>query len=302
MSTPHFGTVADYYRALRAVYQRNPSSKRWQILLEHYNAPNHTTTWEKLADKVGMDGYRAINLHYGSLAREVADELGIGPEDIASAMGTDYADAWIFTLVDWAEDGKDSDDGTTLFVLRPQVVKALEQMGVARKTPQPPAKKHTERIAHYRRLLRYEYECIERVIASLESVPEDRRTEPLYERAVSLLAHAAAAQHLWLARLGKGSPPLSPFPSGVTAAEAADDYRESVVAWQGYLEECSDEDLHKKHRYTTIAGDRFSSTLEDILLHLFAHGAYHRGQIAMAVRALGGTPAVTDFIAWARQQ
>jgi len=30
------------------------------------------------------------------------------------------------------------------------------------------------------------------------------------------------------------------------------------------------------------------------------HSVYHRAQIAMAIKEAGGTPAVTDFIAYAR--
>jgi uncharacterized damage-inducible protein DinB len=39
----------------------------------------------------------------------------------------------------------------------------------------------------------------------------------------------------------------------------------------------------------------------DILTHVVAHSAYHRGQIAAAVRAAGGAPAYTDFIHAARR-
>jgi uncharacterized damage-inducible protein DinB len=40
--------------------------------------------------------------------------------------------------------------------------------------------------------------------------------------------------------------------------------------------------------------------LADILAQLFGHSWYHRGQIAMLVRAAGGEPAVTDRIDWCR--
>lgn len=52
--------------------------------------------------------------------------------------------------------------------------------------------------------------------------------------------------------------------------------------------------------YKNSAGLSFTSTLKDILLHVALHGAYHRGQIAMALRATGDTPAATDFIVFAR--
>ena len=53
-------------------------------------------------------------------------------------------------------------------------------------------------------------------------------------------------------------------------------------------------------RYRNGAGQEFTSTVEDILLRLCLHGAYHRGQIAWALRPSGVTPAATDFIAFIR--
>lgn len=52
--------------------------------------------------------------------------------------------------------------------------------------------------------------------------------------------------------------------------------------------------------YRNSAGASFTSTLEEILLHVALHGSYHRGQIAMILRNAGETPAPTDFIAFAR--
>jgi uncharacterized damage-inducible protein DinB len=36
--------------------------------------------------------------------------------------------------------------------------------------------------------------------------------------------------------------------------------------------------------------------VDDILMHVVMHSAYHRGQIALEVRCAGQTPAYTDFI------
>lgn len=41
--------------------------------------------------------------------------------------------------------------------------------------------------------------------------------------------------------------------------------------------------------------------VEDILTQLFGHSWYHRGQIALLVRACGGQPAETDFVFWTRE-
>ena len=36
-------------------------------------------------------------------------------------------------------------------------------------------------------------------------------------------------------------------------------------------------------------------------MHVVTHSAYHRGQVAAAVREAGGKPAATDLVVWVRQ-
>ncbi|HYJ78559.1 MAG TPA: DinB family protein [Longimicrobiaceae bacterium] len=59
-------------------------------------------------------------------------------------------------------------------------------------------------------------------------------------------------------------------------------------------------DLDREVPYINSAGQGFQSTIGDILLHVALHGAYHRGQVAAAVRARGGAPVPTDYIAFVR--
>jgi uncharacterized damage-inducible protein DinB len=52
--------------------------------------------------------------------------------------------------------------------------------------------------------------------------------------------------------------------------------------------------------YRTTKGDAMRSRLGDILLQVALHGSYHRGQIAAAIKADGGTPPATDYILYCR--
>jgi uncharacterized damage-inducible protein DinB len=45
-------------------------------------------------------------------------------------------------------------------------------------------------------------------------------------------------------------------------------------------------------------GSRWRWQLVDLLTQLFGHAWYHRGQIAMLVKDLGGETVDTDFIFW----
>ena len=70
---------------------------------------------------------------------------------------------------------------------------------------------------------------------------------------------------------------------------------------RGYERLLSPERLAERISYTNSKGERWTSTVEEILTHLVIHSAYHRGQIAADVRGAGQTPAYTDYIHAVRQ-
>ena len=60
-------------------------------------------------------------------------------------------------------------------------------------------------------------------------------------------------------------------------------------------------DLIRMVEYRNSKGEAWSNRVEDILTHVLMHSAYHRGQIALEMRASGAQPAYTDFIHAVRQ-
>jgi len=120
------------------------------------------------------------------------------------------------------------------------------------------------------------------------------------ERAVTLAAHTIAAESLWLDRLlGRPQrmpvwPPLTLDQCRSAAAQVANELR----AFLGGLDESA---LAERRTYVNTKGETHTSTVGDVLLHLLLHSAYHRGQIATAVRNAGAEPAYTDYIHAIRQ-
>jgi uncharacterized damage-inducible protein DinB len=154
----------------------------------------------------------------------------------------------------------------------------------------------------YRRWFQYEKDSHAKVLASLESVPSHLRSTPAFEKAVSLLAHIAAARQLWLWRFGVASEaPRDIFPTGLALAEIAGRIEAVQAAWSDYLGRLDDTELARTFEYQSLDSGRFRNTVEDILTQLFGHSWYHRGQIASLVRAAGGEPAATDFVYWTRE-
>jgi uncharacterized damage-inducible protein DinB len=114
------------------------------------------------------------------------------------------------------------------------------------------------------------------------------------------LAHILSAEKLWLERLRREPQRMPVWPTATLAecAALADDMKER---WANYLGECPIPGFDQEVEYRNTKGEKWSSRVEDILTHVLMHSAYHRGQIALQLRAAGAEPAYTDFIHGVRQ-
>jgi uncharacterized damage-inducible protein DinB len=157
-------------------------------------------------------------------------------------------------------------------------------------------------IERFQRWYVYEKDCHAKVVASLDTVPPDRRASPEFGKAVALLAHMVAARKLWLHRMGGSSElPKDIFFESPSLEWVRDALAGMETAWSTYLECLTDPDLERVFEYKALDGQPYRNQVVDILTQLFGHSWYHRGQIAILVRQLGGTPAITDFVFWCRE-
>jgi uncharacterized damage-inducible protein DinB len=154
----------------------------------------------------------------------------------------------------------------------------------------------------FRRWFDYEKDAHAKVLASLESVPAERRTSPEFQRAISILGHIAAARGIWLYRLGATpAAPTDMFPQKLTLADVARQIDGIQRLWGNYLAKITDESIDQTFEYQSLDAGRFRNRIEEILTQLYGHSLYHRGQIAILVKQAGGTPAMTDFVYWCRE-
>jgi uncharacterized damage-inducible protein DinB len=118
---------------------------------------------------------------------------------------------------------------------------------------------------------------------------------PMPPKALRFMAQTISAQKLWLDRLQHVPQGVAVWPSSSIedCAALAD---EMYFAWKKYLTELPPADLEKEIDYRNSKGESWSSHVEDILTHVLMHSAYHRGQIALEMRATGLQPPYTDFI------
>jgi len=124
--------------------------------------------------------------------------------------------------------------------------------------------------------------------------------------AVRRMGHILSAEKLWLERIRRVPQSMAVWPtSTIEECDALAD--EMAVAWKDYLAGLSaggllsDSGLDEMVEYKNSKGELWSSRIGDVLTHVLMHSAYHRGQIALEMRAAGMEPAYTDFIHAVRQ-
>jgi uncharacterized damage-inducible protein DinB len=148
--------------------------------------------------------------------------------------------------------------------------------------------------AHHRRLLAWDAWANREAIASLRAAA----TPP--PRALRFMCHVPAAERLWLGRLRQDPAPVVVWPE-LTLDQCAAEAESVAGDWPRLLDGPPPADLERKVAYRNSLGESWTSTVGDILTHVVAHSAYHRGQVASELRAAGFTPAYTDFIHAVRQ-
>lgn len=142
--------------------------------------------------------------------------------------------------------------------------------------------------AYYARLLRYD------AWANAETLGSLRQGAPP-PKAVRWMGHIVGAGALWLGRLRQEPASMAVWPD-LDVEQCASAMERVAKSWSSYLGALSPADLDEGVGYRNSLGEDWTSTVGDILTHVAMHGAYHRAQIAAAIRESGRTPAYTDFI------
>jgi len=112
---------------------------------------------------------------------------------------------------------------------------------------------------------------------------------------VGRMAHILSAEKLWLERIREDTQSLPVWPN-LTIEDCLALAEEIASAWRDYLSGLAAGGLDEKVEYRNSKGELWSSRVEDVLMHVLLHSAYHRGQVALEMRAAGVEPAYTDFI------
>lgn len=128
-----------------------------------------------------------------------------------------------------------------------------------------------------------------RVLEMLQAAPD--------ADGIGILAHLLATEQIWAARIMGNAPPCVVWPAW-DLEQCAAAIGTGAEQWRGILRARS---MSEDITYHNSKGEGFVSSVGDIAEHVFAHGAYHRGQISERVRHAGGEVTDMDYIFYRRQ-
>lgn len=115
-----------------------------------------------------------------------------------------------------------------------------------------------------------------------------------------LMSHILNAQLVWVSRIKGHIPPV-----GIWDEHDLDTCKKMNDETFAVLKEVIDGQTDytgSTYSYKTSTGMAFESTLQEVLLQVFTHAPYHRGQIARDLREKGLDPVNTDYIIYTRMK
>ena len=113
--------------------------------------------------------------------------------------------------------------------------------------------------------------------------------------ALRLIAHVAAAERLWKARIDGRGAAVVVWPAW-SVAECRAELISLAADWSRYVAGLGAAEAARPVAYVNSKGEPWTTSVDDILAHVVLHSSYPRGQIAHVLRAGGAEPAYTDYV------
>lgn len=142
------------------------------------------------------------------------------------------------------------------------------------------------------------------VIATLPQEKQHQELANSFNSLYRTVLHMWNAESIWWQRMKlqeRFYVPAEQFKGDMKALDAQ--LREQGRQWKEWVAAASEPMLRHEFKYHNSKRESFKQPIYQMLLHVFNHGTYHRGQLVAMLRQLGvdKIPA-TDFIVWSRKK
>ena len=158
-----------------------------------------------------------------------------------------------------------------------------------------------------RQLARYHYwanQVLTERLLQLDATQQEQEIASSFPSLHKTILHMWDSESIWWQRLKGADNILTPsktFNPG---------FKESVIGllqqdqlWLEWANSSGKEDFKMPLAYANLRGEHFEQPIFQVVLHVFNHGTYHRGQLVTMLRQLNvDNIPPTDFIVWTRKK
>jgi uncharacterized damage-inducible protein DinB len=145
------------------------------------------------------------------------------------------------------------------------------------------------------------------LLDTISQLPEEKQKQELPSSFKSLyktVLHMLDAEGIWWQRM-KLLERITRLSDGFSGdmKELSNNFLHQNRQWSEWVSNANDHQLQHVFQYQNFKGEQFKQHIYQMLLHVFNHGTYHRGQLVNMLRQLDveKIPS-TDFIAWSRRR
>ena len=147
----------------------------------------------------------------------------------------------------------------------------------------------------------------QKILEIILALPEEKQKAEVpssFKSLYSTLLHMWDAESIWWQRMKLHERIIVPGENFKgTMLELANELLQQNRQWQEWINNASDIALDHVFQYQNSRKEHFKQPIYQMLLHVFNHGTYHRGQLINILRQLGVEKLPqTDFIVWSRKK
>ena len=145
------------------------------------------------------------------------------------------------------------------------------------------------------------------IIDRINKLPEEKLTQEVTSSFSSIyktVQHMWRAEELWWQRMKLVENPVAQSDHFTGSfAELYSQFSKQSLLWKEWIDKAGDMQLN--HVFAFIRSkEQIKMVVHDMLLHVFNHATFHRGQLVTMLRQLGETDKIpsTDFSTYCRQR
>jgi len=146
----------------------------------------------------------------------------------------------------------------------------------------------------------------QQLLEFIQQLPPEKQTQTLassFDSFLKTIVHMWDAESIWWQRIKLSeriSVPSASFQGDLN--EAANHLMQQNKVWAEWVTNAQEHMFQHEFIYMNTRREQFKQPVFQVLLQVFNHGTYHRGQLVTMLRQLGVEKIPqTDFIVWARK-